>query len=101
MKRYIKLNEDINDPATSTEEEAGISAVITNLINQEYQMLSQYDSAQVTLEAHGDDTLTQIFDYITDDIYIHIGMLQTCLGEATDSADKIQDGIQQADQLLR
>lgn len=72
--------------------EDGISATFRELLNQENTLLSQYESAQVTLEDNGETRFNDIIDYIKDDINIHIGMLQAAIEDVNPSAEKIDDG---------
>lgn len=88
------LNEDLN------QEEIGISSLFNDLIKQEYDLLNQYDSAQVTLEDMGEDRFSDIFDYIRDDVNIHIGMLQASLEDVSDTTDQVKDGKEQAEEIL-
>ena len=80
--------------------EPGFTAVITDLINKEYELLSEYDSAQVTFEAHNENRFSEIFEYIADDINIHIGMLQACLEDLNPASEKIADGKEQAEDMI-
>lgn len=96
-KRYgVKesLTEDLSP------EEVGASSVFNDLIQKEYDLLSQYDSVQITLEDNGDSRFSDIFEYIKDDINIHIGMLQSCLEDLNGSEEQNSEGEQKADQLL-
>ena len=88
------LKEDLN------QEEVGISSLFNDLIQKEYDQLSQYDSAQITLEDKGDNRFSDIFEYIKDDINIHIGMLQSCLEDLNDSEAQTEEGEQKADELI-
>lgn len=81
-------------------EEVGTSSVFNDLIQKEYDLLSQYDSVQITLEDNGDHRFSDIFEYIKDDINIHIGMLQSCLEDLNGSEEQNAEGEQKADQLL-
>ena len=80
--------------------EVGASALFMDMINQEYALLSQYESMQVTLEDHGEQRFNEIIDYIKDDINIHIGMLQAGLEDLNPSAEKVDLGKDQAEELL-
>lgn len=88
------LTEDL-DPI-----DVGVSAVFNDLIQKEYEQLNQYESAQITLEDIGQDIFNEVFEYIKDDIHIHIGMLQACLQDLNPSVEKIDDGKEKADELI-
>lgn len=88
------LKEDLN------QEDVGISSLIGDLIQREYEQLSQYDSAQITLEDMQETRFSDIFEYIKDDINIHIGMLQSCIEDLNGSEDLQAEGEQKADELL-
>ena len=90
-KNELKLTESLED---------GISAALRDLINQENDLLNQYESAQVTLEDNGETRFNDIFDYIKDDINIHIGMLQSALEDVNPPTEKIDDGKDQGEQLI-
>ena len=62
--------------------------------------MSEYDSAQVTFEAHNENRFSEIFEYIADDINIHIGMLQACLEDLNPASEKIADGKEQAEDMI-
>ena len=101
-KSLDNADDKINDVKDSLKEslETGIAATFMDLINQEYSLLSQYESAQVTLEENGEDKFNEVLDYIKDDINIHIGMLQAAIEDVNPSAEKIDDGKEQASELL-
>lgn len=87
LKENIEsLTEDLDQTET------GMSSVLMDLINQEYSLLSQYESAQVTFEDKDENRFNDVFDYIKDDINIHIGMLQASIEDLSPSAEKIDDG---------
>jgi len=88
------LNEELNP------EDVGASSLFMDLINKEYELLQMYDSAQVTLDANGDNRFEEIFNYIADDINIHVGMLQSCLEDLNDSGAQTEEGEQKADELI-
>ena len=98
-KGYIvKVNESLKEELDQTE--TGMSSVLMDLINQEYSLLSQYESAQVTFEDKDENRFNDVFDYIKDDINIHIGMLQASIEDLSPSAEKIDDGKEQGEQLI-
>ena len=98
-KGYIvKMDESLKEELDQVE--AGISSMFMDLINQEYSLLSQYESAQVTLNDLGENRFDDVLDYIKDDINIHIGMLQASIEDINPSAEKIDDGKEEADKLI-
>ena len=99
-KLYESLNNSLNEALEETDQTAGISSMFMDLINQEYSLLSQYESAQVTLEDLGEKRFDDVLDYIKDDINIHIGMLQASIEELNPSAEKVDDGKEEADKLI-
>ena len=72
--------------------EEGIATTFRDLINLENDLLNQYESAQVTLQEEGETKFDDVFDYIKDDINIHIGMLQAALQDVNPPTEKIEDG---------
>lgn len=80
--------------------ETGMSSVFMDLINQEYSLLSQYESAQITFNDHDENKFDELFNYIKDDINIHIGMLQAAIEDLNPSAEKIDDGKNQGEDLI-
>lgn len=88
------LKEDLD------QEYVGVSSLINDLLQREYEQLSQYDSAQITLEDKQETRFSDIFEYIKDDINIHIGMLQSCLEDLNGSEDLQAEGEQKADELI-
>ena len=95
---WHNMREDLK--AEETDQTAGISSMFMDLINQEYSLLSQYESAQVTLDDLGEKRFDDVLDYIKDDINIHIGMLQASIEELNPSAEKVDDGKEEADKLI-
>ena len=77
----------------------GISSMFMDLINQEYNLLTQYESALVTLEDKKDTRFNDILDYIKDDINIHIGMLQAAI-EDINPDNSTEEGKEQAEDML-
>lgn len=107
IMKIQSLTEDkeMNEKETQLKEElspedVGASSLFNDLIQKEYEQLTQYDSVQITLEDKGDDRFSDIFEYIKDDINIHIGMLQSCLEDLNGSGEQVEQGEQQADQVL-
>ena len=101
----LKEDKEINEKETQLKEDlspedVGVSSLFNDLIQKEYEQLTQYDSVQITLEDKGDDRFSDIFEYIKDDINIHIGMLQSCLEDLNGSGEQVEQGEQQADQVL-
>lgn len=90
-KRYTNLNESL---------EAGISVTLRDLISQENELLNQYESAKVTFNENDEHKFDDIIDYIIDDINIHIGMLQAAIEDINPSAEKIDDGKDQGEDLI-
>lgn len=99
-KLYDSLDNSLNEALEEDELTTGISAAFMDLINQEYNLLSQYESAQITFADQGETRFDEVFDYIKDDINIHIGMLQAALEDINPSAEKVQDGKEEADKLI-
>ena len=102
-KDYIKSLKDGEKKKPSTLKESletGISSMFIDLINQEYNLLTQYESAYVTMEDSGEDRFNEIMDYIEDDINIHIGMLQAAIEDLNPSAEKVDDGKDQAEEMI-
>lgn len=92
------LNESLTEDLDQTE--TGMSSVLMDLINQEYNLLSLYESAQITFEDHDENKFNELFEYIKDDINIHIGMLQAAIEDLNPSAEKIEDGKEQGENLI-
>lgn len=80
--------------------EVGITSLFNDLIQREYELLSLYESAQITSEDQGEKRFNEIFEYIKDDINIHIGMLQAGIEDLSPSAKKVEDGKEQAAELV-
>lgn len=96
--KKIKQQESLDEALSP--EDAGVSSVFSDLIQKEYDLIGQYDSAQITLEDNGDHRFSEIFEYIKDDINIHIGMLQSCMEDLNGSEEQAAIGEQRADELL-
>jgi len=97
-KRYTNLNESLTEELD--QKDVGISSVLMDLINQEYSLLSQYESAQITFNDYNENKFDELFNYIKDDINIHIGMLQAAIEDLNPSAEKIDDGKNQGEDLI-
>ena len=94
----VKIDESLTEELD--EVEVGASTLFNDLIQREYELLSLYESAQVTLDDHGEERFDEVFNYIKDDINIHIGMLQAGIEDLSPSAEKIDDGKEEAEQLI-
>lgn len=77
----IVYSKEVDEP-TPQEVENGIDSLIRNLISKCWENINDYQSAIVTLQDENvDPTTIDILNNIINDIYVHIGSLESCLSD--------------------
>lgn len=96
------LEEDFDDvpdaPATPTEN--GVASVINTLIQDEWQAISQYNDAIVTIQsAFPNEAITNILKDIVAEENRHVGQLQAAMGLVSPATEEIsfgeEEGVEQ------
>lgn len=96
------LKEDFDDvpdaPATPTEN--GVASVINTLIQDEWQAISQYNDAIVTIQsAFPNEAITNILKDIVAEENRHVGQLQAAMGLVSPATEEIsfgeEEGVEQ------
>lgn len=109
------LNEDISDNIEAKEDETetdkevgvknGMSALISELIIDEYQAIQGYDNAIVTakFEDVSDEDRDAMINILTDiqrEENVHVGQLQELLKIFNEGAKKVEDGNQEGKEQI-
>lgn len=83
-------------PAPKVGPSAGISSVINALIIDEIEAIEGYNSAIIAAKECGLEQIADVLTGIQNEENKHVGELQECLKTLTPSADKIDDGANEA-----
>ena len=81
--------------------EAGMSAILNSLIRDEWEAIDGYNSAIIAAKDSGLDDIAQVLTHIQNEENKHVGELQECLKQITNSAEQIGVGEDEASQELR
>lgn len=101
-KRYEKDLEESLDTDTAPAEDinAGMSSVISSLIKDEYEAIDGYNSAIATALAEGHTDVANVLVEIQAEENVHVGQLQEVMKMFDPNADKIEDGVAEAEEQL-
>lgn len=113
-KQEIKdINEDVEDPSTvkedaveeservpQTGEEVGLSNMIIQEINGEWETIQHYNDLIALMRAQGYDDMIDVISDIVAEENTHIGQLQKCLQVISPNVSKIEAGETEAIEQL-
>ena len=113
-KQEVKdINEDVEDPSTvkedaveeservpQTENEVGLSNMIIQEINGEWETIQHYNDLIALMRAHGYDDMVDVISDIVAEENTHIGQLQKCLQVISPNVSKIEAGETEAIEQL-
>lgn len=89
-----------NIDVPKTDEDFGISAILNDLIIDEWEAIDGYNSAIITLLDLGKEDAVGVLRDIVNEENIHIGQLEQVMKSVSPNANSINDGEQEAkDQL--
>lgn len=92
----VKLSEELTEDVNN-EEDTGVAAVISDIINKEYEVVNTADALSHQLE---NSDVLDILEDVTNEAHEAIGKLQACLELFSPTADAIEDGAEEAEQVL-
>jgi hypothetical protein len=114
FKQEIKdINEDVEDPSTvkedaveeservpQTGEEVGLSNMIIQEINGEWETIQHYNDLITLMRSQGYDDMVDVISDIVAEENTHIGQLQKCLQVISPNVSKIEAGETEAMEQL-
>lgn len=101
IKTYTLDNVKKMEKPTAQEKEAGLTAIINALINDENEAIDGYNSAIVNFEVEGKGELTDVFRSILEEEQVHIGELQKVLNQLDPNfISNVEDGQEEASETL-
>lgn len=94
-------DEAVVNEKTIEPEDNGISMIINNLIRDEYDTIDAYNSAITTFKDIGnsDDAISVLNDIVSEE-NVHVGQLQRLMELFDPNADKVADGVEEADRQI-
>ena len=98
--------EQIDNPspaATEDELKDGLESMLNMLIRDEYEAIQGYTDMSAMLDnISGEDVaaLKSVVKDIQDEEFLHVGQLQKCLELVSDNANKIADGVIEAEEQI-
>ena len=97
----LRFLEDI-DYAVQTDSaaEIGLADIIISSINKKWDSVRDLNSIIVNLDAHGYSEYSTIIEEILEDENNHIGKLQYIVEQLTPVTGNIDDGKQEAEELI-
>ena len=81
-------------------EDIGIADMLIQAITDEYATIAQYNSLVAILNDTGYSELAAVVSHINEEEQIHVGMLQHAMEEVSKQAKKVEDGKQEAEQII-
>lgn len=97
----VSISADETEEKTIEPEDNGISMIINNLIKDEYEAIDAYNSAITTFKDIGnsDDAISVLNDIVAEE-NVHVGQLQRLMELFDPNADKVSDGVEEADKQI-
>ena len=90
-----------NIDVPKTDEDFGISAILNDLIIDEWEAIDGYNSAIITLLDLGKEDAVGVLRDIVNEENIHIGQLEQVMKSVSPNANSINDGEQEAKRPIR
>ena len=97
------LKEDINiqkSEETPTPENTGMSQLLIDAINGEWDTIKLYNDIMVNAESYGYSDIADVLRDIIAEENIHVGQLQTALETISPNVSSIEKGAEEAKQQL-
>ena len=91
---------DPGEPKSVPTENIGIADMLIQAITDEYATIAQYNSLVAILNDTGYSELAAVVSHINEEEQIHVGMLQHAMEEVSKQAKKVEDGKQEAEQII-
>lgn len=97
----VTVSTDETEEKTIEPEDNGVSMIINNLIRDEYDTIDAYNSAITTFKDIGnsDDAISVLNDIVAEE-NVHVGQLQRLMELFDPNADKVSDGVEEADKQI-
>lgn len=80
--------------------EAGLSSLLIEAINSEWETVDKYNSLAITARNEGFETIASILEEINTEENKHIGQLQELLKTISPNTDAISDGEEEAEDYI-
>ncbi len=108
LKEYVDpdlkqiISQDINNTSeeTPTPENTGMSQLLIDAINGEWDTIKLYNDIIVNAESYGYSDIANVIRDIIAEENIHIGQLQTALETISPNISSIEKGVEEAEQQL-
>ena len=96
------VNESYTEPLAGPEvgPAAGLSSLIIDAINGEWETINTYNSIAITAREEGFAEIADILDEINTEENKHVGQLQELLKTLSPNAEAISDGEKEADEYI-
>lgn len=95
-KRIIKESHTEPIPGPSMGPEAGITTLLIDAINGEWETINQYNTLAINAREEGYHEIAAIIDELNTEENKHVGQLQQALKMLSPNAKAIEDGEQEA-----
>lgn len=98
-EKVTPISEDMSEgeKLQGDEEDTGVATVISDIINKEYEVVNTADALSHQIE---NSDVLDILEDVTNEAHEAIGKLQACLELFSPTADAIEDGAEEAEQVL-
>ncbi len=100
LKQDILQNIDNTSEETPTPENTGMSQLLIDAINGEWDTIKLYNDIMVNAESYGYSDIADILRDIIAEENIHVGQLQTALETISPNVSSIEKGVEEAEQQL-
>ncbi len=92
--------EECNNQGPQEGPDAGLSNLLITSINDEWTTISSYNDLVISARAEGREDIAKIIEDITNEEVNHVGMLQTALKLVSPNVSNVQDGEQEATEII-
>lgn len=92
-----ELTEDLDNTPVEAGAKVGLASIINDLIVDEYATINAYNSAIVTAKEEGFEDVVNVLSDIQGEENIHVGQLQKVMELFDGNANKVEDGIKEAE----
>ena len=99
-RRILKESDTIPITGPTIGPKAGLSALIIDAINGEWDTVNLYNSIAITAREEGFEDIAAVLDEINTEENKHIGQLQEILKTISPNAAAIKDGEAEAEEMI-
>ena len=99
-KRILKESNTTSLPGPEIGPGAGLTSLLIDSINKEWDTINEYNSIAITAEDAGYETIAKVLEEINTEENKHVGQLQELLKLLSPNAEAIDQGKEEAEDQI-